>query len=187
MSSGRETFILRPQGKPPSTIGADDGPVLAGQTDVQPPPGNRPTRSTRERLSAWRPNWGFWILVIVLVALWQYIGSRKSAQVYIVSPTMIISQFGTLWHTGLPKDLTTSGEELALGFLAGACVGIVAGILGGNWRTFNKSLTPIVSALYAIPVLALAPIFILIFGIGIESKVVVVGLETFFPVPYFRR
>lgn len=139
--------------------------------------------ATRLRSFSGRLNWGFWILLIVLIGAWQILGSRHNLQPFIVAPTIIIRQFGTLWAAGtLLEDLSTSAQEFAIGFAIGAVVGVAAGILGGNWRAFERSLTPIVSAVYAIPILALAPIFILVFGIGILSKVVVVAMETFFPV-----
>ncbi len=83
---------------------------------------------------------------------------------------------GTLW-----KDLWVSGSEYLLGFALAAVVGIFLGVfLGANKRVYEY-VDPWVSALYVTPLVALTPFFILVFGIGYESKVALVFALSVFP------
>ena len=69
-----------------------------------------------------------------------------------------------------------------LGFVIGSLVGFVLGLLFGRYRTVADIFDPFITALYSIPKIALAPLFIIWFGIGIESKVAVSASIVFFVV-----
>jgi NitT/TauT family transport system permease protein len=66
--------------------------------------------------------------------------------------------------------------------LIGSFVGFVLGLLFGRFRALAEVLDPFITALYSIPKIALAPLFIIWFGIGIESKVAVSASIVFFVV-----
>lgn len=83
---------------------------------------------------------------------------------------------GTLW-----KDLWVSGSEYLLGFALSAIVGVVLGVLLGANQRLYEYIDPWVSALYVTPLVALTPFFILVFGIGYESKVALVFALSVFP------
>jgi NitT/TauT family transport system permease protein len=68
------------------------------------------------------------------------------------------------------------------GFAAAAVVGIALGIVMGRSRFIGALLDPLFSGTYAIPKLALFPIFIFVFGIGSLSKVVLIFLECLYPI-----
>jgi NitT/TauT family transport system permease protein len=68
------------------------------------------------------------------------------------------------------------------GFALAAAVGILLGILMGRSRLVAALLDPLFSGTYAVPKLALFPIFIFVFGIGSLSKVVLVFLECLYPI-----
>ena len=68
------------------------------------------------------------------------------------------------------------------GFAAAAVVGIALGIVMGRSRFVAALLDPVFSGTYAVPKLALFPIFIFVFGIGSLSKVVLVFLECLYPI-----
>ena len=68
------------------------------------------------------------------------------------------------------------------GFALAAVVGVSAGILMGRSRFLASLLDPLFSGTYAVPKLALFPIFIFIFGIGSLSKVALVFLECLYPI-----
>lgn len=79
-------------------------------------------------------------------------------------------------------NMATSGTEFALGFALSVVVGIPLGILMGWYRRLNAFLDPFVSALYATPRIALIPLIVIWFGIGIGSKIAVIFLSTMFPI-----
>jgi ABC-type nitrate/sulfonate/bicarbonate transport system permease component len=70
--------------------------------------------------------------------------------------------------------------RIFLGFLLGAGPGIVLGVAMGMNRSVRVALDPILSAVYVLPKIAILPIIMLIFGIGEESKIVTVGISSFF-------
>jgi NitT/TauT family transport system permease protein len=76
---------------------------------------------------------------------------------------------GSLW----PHVWATSVETL-VGFVFGVIGGVALGILLGMTRTPRQILMPYLMAIYGIPRPALAPIFVLWFGIGLFSKVVLI-------------
>ncbi|WP_211252474.1 ABC transporter permease [Maridesulfovibrio frigidus] len=71
-------------------------------------------------------------------------------------------------------------KEASLGLLFGTIAGISCGVLLGRIKWLADLFEPIISALYGIPKLALAPIFILWFGLGIESKVFLSAILVFY-------
>jgi NitT/TauT family transport system permease protein len=68
------------------------------------------------------------------------------------------------------------------GFALAAVVGILLGIVMGRSRFVGALLDPLFSGTYAVPKLALFPIFIFVFGIGSLSKVALVFLECLYPI-----
>jgi NitT/TauT family transport system permease protein len=75
-----------------------------------------------------------------------------------------------------------SAQEFLLGFALAVVLGIPTGLVTASWRRPAALLNPWIAGLYATPIIALAPLFILWFGIGIWSKVAVVASLVLFPV-----
>lgn len=84
---------------------------------------------------------------------------------------------GTIWH-----DLQVSGLEFFAGYGLAVIVGVPLGILMGWYGRVNAVLDPFVSALYATPRIALLPLVMIWFGIGLLSKVAIVFLGAVFPI-----
>jgi NitT/TauT family transport system permease protein len=75
-----------------------------------------------------------------------------------------------------------SSEEFALGYLIAAGIGIVLGAVFAASEFTRRLFSAAVQAGYATPIVALAPPIIILFGIGIRSKVVVVASMAVFPI-----
>jgi NitT/TauT family transport system permease protein len=73
-------------------------------------------------------------------------------------------------------------ERALGGFALAAAVGIVLGVVMGRSKFAGELLDPLFSGTYAVPKLALFPIFIFVFGIGSLSKVALVFLECLYPI-----
>lgn len=71
-------------------------------------------------------------------------------------------------------------QEVLEGFLVGGLIGVSTGIVVGATEAGQRVIAPLVFALNSIPRIALAPLFILWFGIGMESKIVFVSFTSFF-------
>ena len=84
---------------------------------------------------------------------------------------------GSIFH-----DLQVSGLEFVTGFGLAVIVGVPLGILMGWYRRLNAVLDPFVSALYATPRIALLPLVMIWFGIGLGSKIAIVFLGAVFPI-----
>jgi NitT/TauT family transport system permease protein len=77
--------------------------------------------------------------------------------------------------------LRTTALELLLGMLTGCVVGFAAGVVLGEYQLLRRLLMPYVVASQVIPKLALGPLFVLWFGFGMTSTVVITALICFFP------
>ncbi len=86
---------------------------------------------------------------------------------------------GTLW-----SHLGATLTAMASGYVIGAVSGIAVGVLLGFLPFVHRILVPYISALYALPKIALAPLFIILFGIDIESKIALVAITVFFLLLY---
>ena len=85
-------------------------------------------------------------------------------------------QSAKLWH-----DLAVSSQAFIWGFSFAVLVGIPLGLVMGWRRRVEYSLDPFLTALYASPLVALAPLFIIIFGVGVTGKAALVFLLSVFP------
>ncbi len=127
--------------------------------------------------------WG-WISVITGLLLWELAGRFiVESKLFLAPPSQIVLAIGRLYEAGeLQKHIWVSGTEFVLGYISASIIGVALGLLIASFRTAKQALQPWVSGLYATPTVALAPLFILWFGIGITSKTVVVALLVVFPV-----
>jgi NitT/TauT family transport system permease protein len=118
------------------------------------------------------------------LAVWELISRVLVANsLFLAAPSQIavaiynLARTGELWH-----HMGVSGAEFALGYVIACAIGIGLGLAMAASVTMKQALQPWVSGLYATPTIALAPLFILWFGIGIWSKVLVVITLVLFPV-----
>jgi NitT/TauT family transport system permease protein len=90
----------------------------------------------------------------------------------------------TLWEffaTGyIFPHLFVTLEEAMLGLVAGSVGGILLGFLLARFEFFGRVVNPFIFFLYSIPRIALAPLFVLWFGIGLSSKIFTIFVIVFF-------
>jgi NitT/TauT family transport system permease protein len=102
---------------------------------------------------------------------------------FLAAPTQIIAAIVKLTATGeLEHHMAISGTEFIIGYVIASVLGIALGVAMAGSVAVKQMAQPWVSGLYATPTIALAPLFILWFGIGIWSKVIVVVTLVIFPV-----
>ncbi len=120
------------------------------------------------------------IIAAALVA-WQVSSGTLVDPYFISSPVRIGGDLAQGFATGrLLSDVGTTMLEAGIGLALGMVSGIVAGLAFAFWRTVDRVLEPILGALNAIPRPALAPLFVLWFGLGMTSKVLVAWSLVFF-------
>lgn len=96
---------------------------------------------------------------------------------HVVVALFRLFQTGEIW-----KHLSVSGYEFVVGFFLASVVGVAVGFLMGTVKTVRDYLDPWVSGLYSAPLVALAPLFIMLFGVGLASKIALVFSVAFFPI-----
>ena len=132
--------------------------------------------SSRGRLFAYRLLFG-----LLLLATWELVSGRIIDPFWISSPSRV---FGFLWKVVLDGSifghLAVTLYETVTGFVIGAVTGIGTGFLLARRPTLAQVLDPYIVAFNGIPRIALAPLFIIWFGIGPNSKVVLVVIVVFF-------
>jgi NitT/TauT family transport system permease protein len=80
------------------------------------------------------------------------------------------------------NDLAVTMREVTIGFLVGSLVGFLLALVISEFRPVRTIVYPYVIGLQSVPKSALAPMFLIWFGFGIESKVMLVMFTVFFPV-----
>jgi NitT/TauT family transport system permease protein len=125
------------------------------------------------------------VILAVLLGAWEYVSGRYVRLFYVSKPSLIAERIwgrvvlGDLWH-----DLAVTMEETLIGFFFGALTGFVAGLALGRSPFAARVFNPFIVAVNALPKVALAPLFILWFGIGLLMKVVLAVVIVFFLVFY---
>jgi ABC-type nitrate/sulfonate/bicarbonate transport system permease component len=122
------------------------------------------------------------ISVLATLGIWEWYG-RGVDPIFLSYPTAIIAAFPPMILSGeLPAALFTSLQSLFFGFTAAVVIGTLLGLLMGRYRFMDALLKIQVVSLYSTPNVALIPILILWFGLGIKSKIVIVFLSAVFPI-----
>jgi len=116
-----------------------------------------------------------------LLLFWQWASGTLIHENYLAKPTTIAVRLFQVFATGtIWIHIQVTLTEIIIGFLIGASLGMAMGFLLGNSEALSAVLEPYVMAFYGIPRIALAPIFIILLGIGIWSKIAVVIIQVFF-------
>lgn len=115
--------------------------------------------------------------------LWQLAATWIDNTLFFPKLSTIWARFIELVNDGtLQRNLTASFQEYAYGFIVAVSVGVALGVLMAASRFAREVLDPWVSLFNATPVIALSPLFIVIFGIGLSSKIAIVFLVMLFPI-----
>lgn len=151
---------------------------------------NKRVRATQERI---RPRSGkrylnlrrlTWLATTVLILLlWQAVTALELVDRFLIPPPeAVLVKFlkvlgdGTLWlHT------RTTLAEVLVGLGVGLTIGTTLGYAIAKNRLLEDLLTPIIVAFQSTPIVAYAPLLVIWFGSGIESKIITSVLIVFFP------
>ena len=122
--------------------------------------------------------------VVLILGLWEAAWeARMISPLFFSGPSAVAKQMVYAWTRGnLKADLLYSGTNFILGFAAAAVAGVVVGILVGWYKTLRLLMNPTLTALYATPRVAMIPLILIWFGIGMWSKVFIVFISAFFPI-----
>jgi ABC-type nitrate/sulfonate/bicarbonate transport system permease component len=119
-------------------------------------------------------------LGIAFLVLWQ-LGSNVMGREWLPDPAQTVARIWELAVSGeLARDTLVTFGEVTAGMILGGSLGAVLPFLLRLSPRLMTALDPLISAAFGVPKLALAPLFILWFGIGITTKVVFVASIVFF-------
>jgi NitT/TauT family transport system permease protein len=156
----------------------------AGQVAAQKPKRRAPVRISegRRRLE------NLFIQIVLVTAfllLWEYASDRWVPKLMVSKPSDIGA---TIWRWltdgTYASNLFVTLQATVGGFALGTSAGMLLGFFTGSIRRVGEVLQPIVTAFYTLPRLALAPLFLLWFGLGMEFRVMFSATIVFFLVYY---
>ena len=127
---------------------------------------------------------GGWTALLLLLALglWEATAAAGYVDPFFFSrPSLLWQEFWTMLHSGmLARHLSVTAQEAGLGLLLGGTLGTLAGLGLGLSPRVSRALMPLMTGLNGLPKLALGPLFIIWFGMGLSSKVLISALMVFF-------
>lgn len=153
-----------------------------------PLPATSPTKQQRKRqreiARAIRKVIKAGISFVVFFLLWEATIRLFEVRPYLVpAPTAVASALWDGFSSGLfLAAVRVTVTEVLLGLLAGTIIGISIGTLLVTIPVLDQIFYPYVVALQTVPKVAIAPLFIIWFGFGIESKIVIVTMTCMFPI-----
>jgi ABC-type nitrate/sulfonate/bicarbonate transport system permease component len=121
-------------------------------------------------------------LLIALLAFWQLADAVWGLPDYLLSPAQIAREFvAALGTQELYVHAGTSLMRALPGFFIGSGLGIAFGLAAGVSRRFDETVSPPVFLTYPVPKIVMLPLFMLWFGIGDLSKILIIALACFYP------
>jgi NitT/TauT family transport system permease protein len=163
--------------------------AVAAPVGIGPAPTAPSTGRKRFRVTRWKVLVNLTRLAVIggaLLAWERFAGDPTKGRVlidqfYVSRPSAIWDAFtGWIDEGVLITGIWVTLQETVFGFLIGAVLGLITGFILGTSRFISAVFRPIVTALNSIPRLALVPLFILWFGLGMSSKMAFVAMIVFF-------
>lgn len=121
------------------------------------------------------------VAVAGLIGLWEAVVVGFGIPPYIVPPPVavwntLLSQWGMLMANLAPTAL-----ETALGFVVGNGVAILLAVIFVHSKPIERAFFPVAIFIRTIPIVAIAPVLVIMFGTGYTPKVLIAALISFFP------
>jgi NitT/TauT family transport system permease protein len=164
----------------------------AGTAVISPPPALpiRASKSARDRVRRHKlaVSAGRLTLLIVVLGGWELSTRLKVVDPFFYGqPSKVLTQIHTWVSHGtsqgsLWQQINVTLEEAALGFVIGVVAGVVCGVALGRIRYLAEVLGPYIKIMNSIPRIVLGSLFIVAFGLGLTSKVLLAIVLVFFGV-----
>ena len=126
----------------------------------------RDTVETGPSLAAWRERAPAIVVAIVIIALWEICIDLFSVPIYIAPSPLVVAHEAFTRAPLLFQNMLPTLMEALVGFFAGNGAAVLFAILLVHNRTAERGFYPIAVFVHSIPILAIAPILVLLFGTG---------------------
>ena len=172
-------------------VRGEEGAGAAGQLPLSPPVAREGesrrgffSRAGHRVAMSVRRNGLALIGLLLVAAVWEFIGRVVVTDRLLFAPfTTTIAQLWKLLTSGaILPDLKASAEEFLLGYGIAAVLGVLIGAGFAASSLCRQIFSAAVQAGYATPIVAIAPMITVLFGIGLQSKVIVVAALAIFPI-----
>lgn len=121
------------------------------------------------------------LILAAAIAAWQTAPYGRGVELWVSRPLAILGRLGTWIVDGsLWRHVGATCLEMAVGYILGCLSGILLGVVLGIFPRLARLLAPYIAAFYALPKIALAPLLVIVFGIGLGSKIALVWVTVFF-------
>lgn len=121
------------------------------------------------------------LFLVAFLAAWQAASGPLLDPFWVSSPAAIGATLYDWTRTGvLQRHLLVTFKETITGFFFGATAGVLLALVVGSSDIVRRTVDPFVTAVYGVPKVALAPLFIMWFGIGLAPKIVLAAVSVYF-------
>jgi NitT/TauT family transport system permease protein len=122
-----------------------------------------------------------WLSLAAGLVLWEAVG-RSRVFSFVPSLGEVLAAFWSMVQTGKLDALGATLQALAIGYGLSVVLGIATGVAMARSRLIKYVLDPYINAFMTIPSSALIPLYLVLFGLGAETRVVVVFMHAYFVV-----
>jgi len=137
-----------------------------------------------QRARALVSNWLGVIGVLAFFSAWELSTRLEILNPFYFPPfsKIIVKGYELFANGSIWEHLWFSLTNFAIGFIVSAVLGVVLGVPMGWYRNIAKAVDPLLSGIYATPLIALLPLIIMLFGLGPVSKIIMTVLAAVFPI-----
>ena len=122
------------------------------------------------------------LLICFMMVVWEVVARTVDIAFILPAPTQILIKINELKMPLLKEHLPVTLTVIGIGLSISLVLGVLIAILMHQSKIIEQAIYPLLITSQTIPIIALAPIFVLWFGYTIWSKVVVTIIITFFPI-----
>ena len=141
---------------------------------MKPDRSKRSQIDSRQAIFAWQVVFG-----LAAILLWEVCG-RVFGSAWTSLPSLVAERLLLWGQVDLFTHIRVTLTEVIVGLALGTVGGVIAGLALGRTQTLALVLRPIIVVLYSVPLVTMAPLLILWFGLEMESKFVLVTVVVFF-------
>ena len=114
------------------------------------------------------------LLIALVLVLWQVLSGPVLPTYAVSTPTQVAKTLGSLLSSSSGwSNIETTSVEVLVGFALGVAIGTLMALVLGTFSLAGRVMEPLVAAFNGIPKIAIAPLFVLFFGIGEWSKIAI--------------